>query len=51
MDATEKTMGHRKKKRASLDTALLLPVLWLLVCKGCVFTETQLREIDVVVVQ
>lgn len=51
LDAIEKKVGHRKKKKkaALLDTALLLPVLWLLVCKGCVFTETQLR--DVVVVQ
>lgn len=47
-----KRKGHRrKKKRALLDTALLLPVLWLLVCKGCVFTEAQLREVGVVVVQ
>jgi len=44
-------MGHRKKKKALLDTILLLPVLWLLVCQGCVFTETRLREVDVVVMQ
>lgn len=43
--------GSQEKKPALLDTALLLPVPWLIVCKGCVFIETQLREYDVVVVQ
>lgn len=38
-------------ERALLDAALLLLVLRLLVCKGCVFTETRLREVDVVVMQ
>lgn len=40
-----------RKWRALLNRALLLPVLWLLVCKDCGFTETQLREVYVVVLQ
>ena len=40
-----------KKKRALLDTALLLHTSNQRTGKGCVFTETQLREVDVVVMQ
>lgn len=49
MDAIEKKMGHKKKKKRQFLIWHFCCLSWLLVCQGSVFTETQLRGVGAVV--